>query len=383
MRTLLHQLQALAGEWRLLLPLLLGALSVWLLLPRPRPRPWYVGALAGGLALFLGATLLLRATGASVEAVLFYAFSALAVVGGALLVTQRNPARAALSFTLVVLSTCGLFLLLGAPFLTAATIIIYAGAIIVTFLFVLMLAQPAGLSDADARSREPALATFTGFLLLATILYVLKGYQQTGVIDELIARADRAIAQESRDDMLTIVEPAQPAEEKQRDDRHLFKQAANLLEACGLRDVAKKALHAHDEWVLADLGAEGRDGETDRQSRIALEKLRAALADNRDRIADRLTAARPPGAEEDPAGGPRRAPPMTALSGPPPSTPAGELRRDAVTRRPELPAENAAYLGRSLFTDYLLPVELGGALLLVAAVGAIAISQRRESGRPS
>ena len=58
-----------------------------------------------------------------------------------MLVTQQNPARAALSFALVVLSTCGLFLLLAAPFLMAATIVIYAGAIVVTFLFVIMLAQ--------------------------------------------------------------------------------------------------------------------------------------------------------------------------------------------------------------------------------------------------
>ena len=42
-----------------------------------------------------------------------------------------------------------------------------------------------------------------------------------------------------------------------------------------------------------------------------------------------------------------------------------------------MPAENVAYLGRSLFTDFLLPVELGGTLLLVAAIGAIAIATRR------
>jgi NADH:ubiquinone oxidoreductase subunit 6 (subunit J) len=54
-------------------------------------------------------------------------------------------------------------------------------------------------------------------------------------------------------------------------------------------------------------------------------------------------------------------------------------RRDPETRRPAMPAENAAYLGRSLFTDYLLPVELGGTLLLVAAIGAVAIAHRRAA----
>jgi hypothetical protein len=45
-----------------------------------------------------------------------------------------------------------------------------------------------------------------------------------------------------------------------------------------------------------------------------------------------------------------------------------------------LPAHNVAYLGRSLFSDYLLAVELGGTLLLVATIGAIAIAARRAEG---
>jgi NADH-quinone oxidoreductase subunit J len=379
MRNLVQLLQSLAGEWPLLLPLLVAALAVWLLLPRPRPYPWYLGALAGGLALFLTATFLLRTSGVSPEVVLFYAFSALALIGGVMLVTQHNPARAALSFTLVVLSTCGLFLLLGAPFLMAATIIIYAGAIIVTFLFVLMLAQQAGLSDADARSREPALATFTGFLLLATMLYVLKGYQRPNAVDELLARTGAALALESREEMMPVVEPAQTDEEKARNDRRLFKQAEATLNAAGLRDLARSAREAGEEWVVVELNAEAPADQKARESRQALEKLRNLLDANRERISERLTAARLPGVDD--AEG-RRLPAMSSLSGPPPTTPFREFRRDAAGR-PELPAENAASLGRSLFTEYLLPVEIGGALLLIATVGAIAIAQRREPGRPA
>ena len=57
--------------------------------------------------------------------------------------------------------------------------------------------------------------------------------------------------------------------------------------------------------------------------------------------------------------------------------------RCAATRRAgrSCPAENSAYLGRSLFTDYLLPVELGGTLLLVATVGAIAIADAGSGPR--
>ena len=61
-------------------------------------------------------------------------------------------------------------------------------------------------------------------------------------------------------------------------------------------------------------------------------------------------------------------------------TPLPQLRRDEFGR-PQAPAENSAHLGKSLFTDYLLPVELGGFLLLIAAVGAIAIAHRLQTGR--
>ena len=167
------------AEFRaVLLPLLAAAAAIYFLLPRPRGRQIYYGSLLGILALVLTGAWIVNVGGIStetaVETVLFYLFSGLAVVSGTLLITQHNPARAALSFTLVILNVCGLFVLLAAPFLMAATIIIYAGAIVVTFLFILMLAQQTGPSDADDRSREPLLATLTGFVLLAALLYVLQ-----------------------------------------------------------------------------------------------------------------------------------------------------------------------------------------------------------------
>ncbi|MFO0877245.1 MAG: NADH-quinone oxidoreductase subunit J [Gemmataceae bacterium] len=384
MPSLANLLTSLAQEWTLWLPLLVGALAIFVLLPRPRPYPWYVGALLGGLALFLITGFMLRSTGLSPEIVLFYAFSFLSLLGGVLLITQHNPARAALSFTLVVLSSCGLFLLLGAPFLMAATIIIYAGAIIVTFLFVLMLAQQAGLSDADARSREPALATFTGFLLLAAMVYVLRGYQPTLQVDDLLGRINSALEQKSRQEMVAIVEPQQTDVERDREDRQAFRQAARLLERAGLHEQARKARHAGDDFVLAD-SVEDQPGEkTLQQSRLALEKLREVVASNAGLIEDRQMVARLPSAEEpleQLQQARRAAPPMSAMSGAPPTLPPSEIRRDAKTGVPHLPAENSAFLGRSLFTDFLLPIELGGTLLLVATVGAIAIAQRRVTER--
>src|SRR5262249_39772043 len=138
--------------------------------------------------------LIVRTSAVTPETILFYAFSGIAIVAAVLLVTHRNPARAALAFALVVLSTCGLFLLLAAPFLTAATVIIYAGAIVVTFLFVLMLAQQEGPSDADLRSREPMLASVAGFILLGTLLYLLHmTYDLPRELDSFLAQTQAAV----------------------------------------------------------------------------------------------------------------------------------------------------------------------------------------------
>jgi NADH:ubiquinone oxidoreductase subunit 6 (subunit J) len=333
--------------WSLAVTLFAGAVAIYLLLPRPRPYPWPYGACAGGLAVVLAAVFVVPAGGLTAEVVLFYAFSAVAVLAGALLVTQHNPARAALSFALVVLSTCGLFLLLAAPFLMVAQIIIYAGAIIVTFLFVLMLAQQSGRSDADARSREPLLATLSGFLLLGALVYVIQGSYGGREIDRLLERTRLARAQDNlRDTMDLLVARDRPRQED------LFVSYHEVF-----RSRWPDLNRGVDDLELA--GGWGKDVSAVRAN---LDKLISLAEQARHRLAV-LTPPRPL--------------PLSEFSGPPANAEPQELRRDSA-ERPQLPAENAAYLGRSLFTDFLLPVELGGTLLLVAAVGAIAIAHRHS-----
>ncbi len=87
-----------------------------------------------------------------------------------MMITSRtNPVCSALWVMAAALGNSGLFLLQGAEFLAAATIIVYAGAIVVTFLFVIMLAQPTGMARYDRYSREPLLVSATG-LVLASVL---------------------------------------------------------------------------------------------------------------------------------------------------------------------------------------------------------------------
>jgi NADH:ubiquinone oxidoreductase subunit 6 (subunit J) len=348
-------------HWRIVLVMVFGAAAVYLLLPRPRGRNVLVGGLLGMLALVLSGVLLVGVRAANfntiAETILFYAFAAIAIVAGTLLVTQRNPARAALAFALVVLSTSGLFLLLAAPFLMAATVIIYAGAIIVTFLFVLMLAQQEGASDADDRSREPLLTAIAGFVLLGALLYVLNVSYSTSAIDELNAQADALISE--LDGMLDREAKGQ---KPSLDSIHsIQKKSDDLLKGYRIQ-AEKQPTLSESQFLIRALGV------AEEFSNDQLGDLRNLLAQVR---AEGHKLPRLAGTLQPP-----REAPLSELSGPASSRPPSELRHDATGRAP-LPAENTAYLGRSLFTDYLPAVELAGTLLLVATIGAIAIAYRR------
>jgi NADH-quinone oxidoreductase subunit J len=71
--------------------------------------------------------------------VLFYLFAATAVIGSLLVVSQKNPVYSVLAIILAFFGLAGLYVLLEAPFVAVVQIIIYAGAIMVLFLFVVML----------------------------------------------------------------------------------------------------------------------------------------------------------------------------------------------------------------------------------------------------
>ncbi|MFM7050856.1 MAG: NADH-quinone oxidoreductase subunit J [Planctomycetota bacterium] len=101
-------------------------------------------------------------------------FGFIALAGAVRLITHSRPVFAALYFILVVIATAGMFLLLGAEFMAFSLIIVYAGAILITYMFVLMLAQQSpvpGVGDAwyDRQPREAFWAVLVGFVMLATL----------------------------------------------------------------------------------------------------------------------------------------------------------------------------------------------------------------------
>ena len=153
----------------------LGAVGTYLLLPHrhgaARPRSVHgAGAVAAGIGLLLF-MLYSSPTGLFLPTIFLYIFGVTSIVVAVLTVTSRDPVHNAMWFASVVLSTAGLFLLAEAPFLAAGTIIVYAGAIIVTFLFVIMLAQMEGKADYDRAARSPGWATATSFVILWCLIY--------------------------------------------------------------------------------------------------------------------------------------------------------------------------------------------------------------------
>jgi NADH-quinone oxidoreductase subunit J len=75
----------------------------------------------------------------AVTDLLFWVFAALTLVCGLLVIVSRSPVTSAMFLVLTIISLSGLFLLLHAFFLAAVQIIVYAGAVLVLFVFVIML----------------------------------------------------------------------------------------------------------------------------------------------------------------------------------------------------------------------------------------------------
>ena len=160
-------------NWTVLVALALMACGVWWLMPRTVRLPKIIGlVLAIGGADWLVSQL--NGSESLERQVLFAVFATAAILAAILMITNRNPVYSALWFAMATLAVCGLFLMQSAPFLAAATVIVYAGAIVVTFVFVIMLAQQSGATVYDQRSRQPFLATVVGVFLLAALMAMLK-----------------------------------------------------------------------------------------------------------------------------------------------------------------------------------------------------------------
>jgi len=167
-----------------------GAVSLFLLMPKPGKDLRLLGGLLGAATLgalwlvlvplyLLGEKGTLNTGFSEGQTPFYYVFSVIAIGAAVRVITHSRPVYAALWFVMVVIASAGLMLTLSAEFMAFAMLIIYGGAILVTYMFVIMLATPPrGMNEKDdgpAYERfatEPLWATVAGFLLLAVVLSV-------------------------------------------------------------------------------------------------------------------------------------------------------------------------------------------------------------------
>ncbi len=117
----------------------------------------------------------------TIQTALFWIFSILGLAGGIGLILNKNTIYAALSLILNFFSIAGLYLSLGAEFLTAIQILVYAGAIMVLFLFVIMLLNiedEHGLYKFDARR---GIAFILSLAFVAEMVYVFRSFSETSL----------------------------------------------------------------------------------------------------------------------------------------------------------------------------------------------------------
>jgi NADH-quinone oxidoreductase subunit J len=100
--------------------------------------------------------------------ILFFVFALLAVAGAVMLILAREPIHSALALVLVMISLAMIYLLLGAEFIAAVQIIVYAGAVMVLFVFVIMLLNM-GLEERTNFSKFAYVGVVGGFVLLLEI----------------------------------------------------------------------------------------------------------------------------------------------------------------------------------------------------------------------
>lgn len=104
------------------------------------------------------------------EMILFFIFGAVSLIGAISVISFRHPIYSALSLIVTFFAQAGLFVLLGAHFVAAVQVIVYAGAIMVLFLFVIMLLNLGTLSEKGAMTGK-----LKGIAIILAILFAAEG----------------------------------------------------------------------------------------------------------------------------------------------------------------------------------------------------------------
>jgi NADH-quinone oxidoreductase subunit J len=116
--------------------------------------------------------------------VVFYIFAAAAVISATLCILQKSPIAAALWLVSTMFSLAAIYVLLNAQFIAAIQVLVYAGAVMVLFLFVIMLLN-LGHAQSDIRGPSTVAATLVIVGLLSVELIALFTYSPRRLASEL------------------------------------------------------------------------------------------------------------------------------------------------------------------------------------------------------
>src|SRR5438034_11479306 len=111
----------------------------------------------------------------------FYFLAAVTVLSGVLVITRRNPVHSALALILALLGQAGLYLMLYAPFVAGVQIILYAGGIMVLFLFVIMLVNIERSQKEEQLNKQwiVGIAADMVMVVLIVVVYYIGSYYYT------------------------------------------------------------------------------------------------------------------------------------------------------------------------------------------------------------
>jgi NADH-quinone oxidoreductase subunit J len=130
---------------------------------------------------------------------IFFVLAGLAVLGALSLVLQKHPIHSALSLIVVMVCLAGLYLLMGAEFVAAVQIIVYGGAIMVLFIFVIMLLN----AGEEERTDFSKLAKIAGLpLALALTAAIAAGVARP---DASIPNATQAVIPKATEQISTML----------------------------------------------------------------------------------------------------------------------------------------------------------------------------------
>ncbi|MCC5830432.1 MAG: NADH-quinone oxidoreductase subunit J [Phycisphaeraceae bacterium] len=318
-------------------------------------------ATLGGLWLWLGRFLPELGTDQA-PFLYYYLFSGIAIIAAVRVISHTKPVYAALWFVMVILSSAGLLLILQAEFMAFALVIIYGGAILVTYMFVIMLAAQAGdashAEDApeyDRVAREPVLAVLVGFLMMALLLTAI--HEPAPEVPAARGPSDMAI----KVAMLTDRPEERAIQRLPPEQRELVRQTfgqRGMAEAFGpvIAQIADRELQTREleefqaaigAWVEAQPWRDVKPRPSTQQLPLLVDRLLLETIDQQvSSIAGRALT------EED-----RR------------------LLQQTLANQRVL--GNVERVGFDLFNAHPLGLELAGVILLVALIGAVIMARQR------